>query len=163
MALRLRENIAIARKLPRDSAVLMARAELLAQGDRELMEAILLRGQTVASVSRMMGISQRAVSNRAKRLAARMTSSRFLDAARALPYLDAPDAKLASMRFCEGLSERKLAAKMGLSPYVLRRRLDRVSAQISMIKNIQKSANRASVLPASGLHRRWRDPPRRST
>ena len=162
MALSLKENIARVRKLPRDSAVLMARAELLAPGDKDLMEAILLRGQTVASVARMMGVTARAVSNRAKRLAARMTSRRFLDAARALPYLDDEDAKLASMKFCGGMSERSLAEKTGLSPHVVRRRLDRITAKITMIRNIQQASGQTGRLPAGGLHQQWRGLPRRS-
>jgi len=150
----------MARRLPKDSAVLMARAELLAPGDKELMEAILLRGQTVASVARMTGMSVRAVSNRAKRLAARMTSRRFLDAARALPYLDDEDAKLASMKFCAGMSDRGLAEKTGLSQHVVRRRLDRIAAKISMIRNIQRANGRTAKLAVAGLHQQWRSLPR---
>lgn len=151
MALSLRENIYKGRRLPRDVDLLIARSELLSQSDRELMEAVLVRGQTVVSVARMMGISARRVGNRVKRLARRLTSGEFLDAARALPYLPPKDAAVASMRFCEGLSKRKLAARLGVSQHILRRRLDRIGAQVAMIRRIQTGNKRRGARSAAGL------------
>jgi len=132
--------------LPKDVDILVARAELLQPRDRDLIEAVFVRGQTVVSVARMMGLSPRKVSNRVKRLAARLASRKFLDAARALPYLPCDEAALASLRFCAGLSERKLAEKFGVSPHIIRRRLDRIGAQIGMIRRMQR-AGKGLLLP----------------
>ena len=151
MALSLRENIYKARRLPRDADLLIARSELLSRSDRDLMEAVLARGQTVVSVARMMGVSARRVSNRVKRLTRHLTSGDFLDAARALPYLPPKDSAVASMRFCEGLSKRKLAARLGVSQHVLRRRLDRIGAQIAMIRRIQTGNKRRGDRSTAGL------------
>jgi len=139
MALTLRENICSARKLPQDQQVLIGRAELLTPEDRELVEAVLVRGQTVVSVANMMGLSPRTVGNRMRKLAARLTSRKFLDAARALRMLPRDDAVLARLRFCAGLSERKLAEKFGVSPHHIRRRIDAISAQIAIIRRMLKS------------------------
>jgi len=139
MALTLRENICNARKLPQDEQLLIGRAELLCPEDRELIEAVLVRGQTVVSVAAMMGLSPRTVGNRVRRLAARLSSRRFLEAARALRMLPRQDAALARLRFCAGLSERKLAQKFGLSPHHIRRRVDAISAQIAVINRMLKA------------------------
>ncbi len=143
MALTLRENICSARKLPKDQDVLMGRAELLCSDDRELLEAIMIRGQTVGSVSHMMGMSPRRVANRVRKLSARLSSRRFLDAARALRYLSRSDATVARLRFCEGLSERQLSQKLGLSPHAVRRRVDQLSAQIAAIRRLGPVRNRS--------------------
>ncbi len=148
MALTLRESICSARKLPRDPAILAGRAELLLPDERELIEAILIRGQKVVSVSRMTGLSPRVVSNRVRRISKRMASRQFLDTARSLGFLTREDATVARLKFCAGVSERKLATDMGLSPYLLRRRLDRISAQIVMIKRFRRVAKRHGALIA---------------
>ena len=139
MALTLRENICNARKLPSDPSVLAGRAQLLGREDCELVEAVLLRGQTVVSTAGLMGLSPRTVGNRVRKLAGRMSSRKFLDAARALRYLPGKEAALARLRFCVGLSERKLADKLGVSAHAVRRRLDRISAEIGMIRRMQKT------------------------
>jgi len=159
MAMSLKESIAKARKLPKDTDLLIARAELLAPADRELMEAIMVRGQSAASVARMTGRSARSTANRAKRLAKRLSSKRFLDAARALPYLDGSDARLACLRFCAGMSVRKLAEQTSTSPHVIRRRLDRVGAQILMIRRMQRAGGRDQ---GRFLHQAWSFTRRRS-
>jgi len=163
MALTLKESIARTRTLPQDSAVFAARAELLSPEDRELIQAVFVRGQTARSLAVMAGLSSRAISNRVKRLADRMASREFINAARALPYLEPSDATLASLRFCAGLSERKLADKTGLSPYTIRRRLDRISAQIAMINRIRRTAGRLGGHgPVEELHRTFSSAARRS-
>ncbi len=133
MHLTLRESICIATKLPRNDAILMGRAELLAPKDRDLVEAVLIRGQSTRSVARMMGVSSRAVRSRVCRLGRRLTSRKFLSAARSLSYLSPADADLATLYFCQGLSHRQLSSRMGLSIHLLRRRLDGIAAQIAVI------------------------------
>ena len=148
MALTLKESVCIARRLPRDEAVLAGRAELLLPDERELIEAILIRGERVLSVSRMTGLSPRTVSNRVRRISKRMAGRKFLDTARALRFLTREDATVARLKFCAGISERKLAKYMGLSPYILRRRLDRISAQVVMIERFRRVAKRHGALVA---------------
>ena len=148
MALSLRENICNARRLPQDHQLLVGRAELLVLEDRLLMEAVLVHGLTLVTVSRMMGMSPRRVANRVKRLSRRLTSREFLNAARALHYLSEQEAALARLRFCAGLSERKLAQKFGLSVHIVRRRLDRIRAQIAIINRVgRQRRNRPLTLP----------------
>ena len=142
MALSFRENIFIERRLPRDQQLLSGRAELLSPGDRELVEAVLIRGQTFVSVSRMMGISPRKAGNRVRRLAALLASRQFLETARALRYLPREDARLARLRFCAGLSERKLAGKLQVSTHAIRRRLDRIRAQIAIVSRLDQERRR---------------------
>ncbi len=153
MALSLRESVCNARRLPKDMDLVMGRAELLHAEDKELLEAILIRGQTAASAGNMMGVSARVVANRVRRLAGRLVSRQFMDAARALRYLPPEEAALARLHYCAGLSERKLARQLRISSHVVRRRLDRISAQIAMIRRMRKSQEIQPLDPhASGLH-----------
>jgi len=140
MAVRLNENMCQSPTPRGDVDVLLRRAELLGREDRELLEAVFARGQTLVSIARMTGVSSRRVSNRLRRITRRLTSREFLDAARALGYLSREDAALASLRFCQGLSSRKMAAKLEMSAHVLRRRLDRISAQIEIIGRLQRGS-----------------------
>ncbi|MCK4602699.1 MAG: hypothetical protein KAU28_09545 [Phycisphaerae bacterium] len=142
MPLMLRENLCRAHRLPRNDDILMGRAQLLEAKERELVEAILIRGQTAASVGRMMGISQRVVRNRISRIGRRLTSRRFLDAARALAYLAPDDRELVRLRFCHGATQRELAERFLLSPHMLRRRLDGVIAQIKTVRRMSHPASR---------------------
>ncbi|MGC9454819.1 MAG: hypothetical protein ACP5HU_08125 [Phycisphaerae bacterium] len=139
MQLSLRENICRKQELPADDEIIRGRIELLSPPEKELLEAVLIRGQSAASLARIMGIPPRTLRDRVRRLSRRLTSRPFLDAARALPYLPAEDAELARLYFCQGLSQRTLARRLGLTSHKLRRRLDRVSAQISAIRRMHRS------------------------
>ncbi len=156
MSLSLRENICRVRRLPKDPQLLIGRAELLIPEDRELVEAIFLRSQTAASLARIMGSTPRKVSNRVRQLARRMSSRDFLNAARSLPYISKEDAKLARLRFCAGLSERKLARKTGQSLHVLRRKLVSIRAQITTLNQIRRASRKRGLIPGEIPLSQWR-------
>jgi len=138
MPLTLKESIMRSTDLPRDEQVLMGRATLLARRDRELLEAVLIKGQSAPTLAGMMGITPRAVRRRVNRLAERLTSRAFLDAVRALPDLPPEDAELVRLRYGYGLSYRQLMSRLGLSWHVVRRRLDRISAKIEAIRWVSR-------------------------
>ncbi len=133
MHLTLRESICIATKLPRNDAIILRRGVLLAPEDRDLVDAVLIRGQSTRSVAGMMGKSARAVRTRVCRLGRMLTSRKFLSAARSMSYLSPADADLAKLYYCQGHSHRQLASRLGISIHVLRRRLDGIAAQIAVI------------------------------
>lgn len=136
MAVSLRDTITRKEELPRTDAVLMGRAELLSPADRDLLEAVLLRSQPVAALGRIMNVDARSLRLRIHRLGKRLTSRRFLDAARALPYLDAESARLARLHFCQKMSIIELAEREGLSRYTMRRHIERIAAQIQAVKRM---------------------------
>lgn len=138
MGMPLKESVLQARRLPRSDDLLMERARLLQRDDRELIEAIFIRGQTTKSLARMMGMDMRTLRERVKRLTRRLASRKFLDAARSLPHLDAADAELARMRFCEGFKLRQLREHFNVTDHNLRRWLDHVWAQVSIIGRLSK-------------------------
>lgn len=141
MALSFKDNLCCeVARLPRDAEVLMGRAELLERGDRDLLEAILVRGQTIGSISRMTGVSPRSVSNRVRRLLKRLASRGFMNAARALSHLSQEKATLARLRYCAGISERQLARRYDVSSHVIRRRLDRIGAEIETLARVRRRA-----------------------
>jgi hypothetical protein len=131
----LRESIANVVRLPRNDDILIARAQLLSEQDRALIEAILLKGQSAAAVGRLIGEKTRLVRERVSR---RLCSRRFLDAARALAYLSADDAALARLAFCECLSHRELCRRLNLTEFHLRRRLDKITGQIVQMSRARK-------------------------
>lgn len=147
MPISLRERVCRAAQAPRSDTILMGRAELLAVEDRDLIEAVLIRGQTASSVARLMGWTPKRVRGRVKRLLRRMNSRAFLDAARALPYLAPADAALARLHFCQGLAHRKLCVRLGLTVHAMRRRLDRVSAQIETIARLAAASGAGAAQP----------------
>lgn len=143
MPISLRDSMTRKEDLPRTDAVLMGRAELLSPADRDLLEAVLLRSQPVAALGRIMNVDAGALRTRIHRLGKRLSSRRFLDAARALQYLDPGDARLARLHFCQRISIPDLAEQEGMSRYTMRRHIDRISAQIQAVKrvnNIRKHA-----------------------
>ncbi len=136
MPLQLKENLYRSRQLPRNDAVIMGRAELLDPEDRDLLEAVLMRGQKVSCLARMLGVTPRSLRSRLHRIACRLTSKVFLNAGRALPYLPDDDRKIARMKFCEGVSVRQISSRLGVTEHALRRRMDRINAQIETILRI---------------------------
>lgn len=156
MALRLRESICQSQKLPRESDVLIHRAELLAPEDRALVEAILVRGQTAESVSRLTGQSSRTICNRIRKIARRLASRKFIYAARALPYLSDEDAILARRHFCAGVSLRRLACEMDSSEYAIRRKLNQLAAQIDLIRRLN-SGGPIGSMDFDRLSKIWKD------
>ncbi len=135
----LREHISIARNLPRTDAVLLGRAAFLIQEDRDLIEAVLVRNQPTALVARLLNLTPKVVRQRVHRISRRLSSRLFLDTIRALPYLPEEETQLARLYFCCGIPQRKLARELRITEYILRRRLDRLSAQITAIAQWRKN------------------------
>ena len=145
MPISLRDSIACKEDLPRTDAVLMGRAELLAPADRDLLEAVLIRSQPVAALGRIMNVDARSLRMRIHRLGKRLSSRRFLDAARSLPYLDAESARLARLHFCQKTSIIDLARQEGISRYTMRLRIDRIAAQIQAVKRVNHLRSQAQM------------------
>jgi DNA-directed RNA polymerase specialized sigma24 family protein len=144
MTVSLQDNYFHSRELPQNDSVLMGRADLLKLEDRDLLEAVVIRGQSAVSVARMMKIKPRAVHRRIRRLCRMVSSHAFLDAARALPYLEEPDTNLVRMRFCQGATYQDLCRHFNLSWHHVRRRLDRLAAQIETIRRITAQQGQAA-------------------
>ncbi len=150
MPLPLRENIYRVRNLPRTDAILMGRAELLSPEDHDLIEAVLIHSQSTGAVSRMMKVSPRVIRKRLHMLGRRLTSRKFLDAARALPYMSEDKAELARLHFCQGIAQRQLSERLGMSNHAIRRELDRLSAEISAIGRMSRNSRPPAHAHASG-------------
>jgi DNA-directed RNA polymerase specialized sigma24 family protein len=136
MTLPLTEGTCLAKEPLKIDARVLGRAELLAEGDRELIRAVLVHGQSAASVARMMRTPPRTIQARVRRLTRRITSRTFLEAARALPYLSPADAALARMRYCQGATYGDLCRDVKLTLHQVRRNLDRIAAQVETISRI---------------------------
>ncbi len=137
--MQLREVILATRRLPQNDQIIIARAKLLTQKDMALVEAVLIRGQSAASVARLTGLPVRRIRAKVGRLSKRICSREFVEVARALPYLSASDAALARLRFCARVSQRRLSLWLRIKPHLLRRRLDRIRAQIATIGRLRRA------------------------
>ena len=142
MPVQLKESVHKAHRLPRTESVLMGRAELLAPADRDLLEAVLIHGTPTTMLARMMRVSCASLRRRIHRLTRRLVSKEFLDAARAIPYLEPDDATLARQVFCEGTSQRELLSVMGVSMYHLRYRMMRLRAEIAVLARLRRTGQR---------------------
>jgi DNA-directed RNA polymerase specialized sigma24 family protein len=138
MPITLREHICRIRKIPRNEELLMARAELLEPADRDLIEAVFVHRQSAVTLGRMLGVKTRAIRRRVHLLARRMSSRRFMNAARALPYLEYLEASIVKMAFCQHLSQREIAARTGLKRHEVRRAIDRLADRIAMIRCLSR-------------------------
>ena len=134
----LRENIYQARRLPRTDEILQGRSALLLPVDQALIEAVLIKGQSAVSLGRLMEVPPSRVRKKVHNLTKRLSSRKFLDAARALCYLSPADARIARKKYCQGLANREICTQEGISLYKLRRHLDRISAEIAAIKRFTK-------------------------
>lgn len=138
MPITLKESIAQKVDTPDSEAVLMGRAELLAREDRDILQAVIVDGQPASRLARLMDISASQLRKRVHRLCRRLASPEFLTVARSLRFLPHNERLLARQYFCEGLSQRDLAAATGESLHTIRRRLDRVRAKIAALTSIQQ-------------------------
>jgi DNA-directed RNA polymerase specialized sigma24 family protein len=150
MGMSLRESVLRAQKLPRDDAIIRSRAQLLSEDDRDLIEAVMLVGQSTESLARLMGQKPRTLRDRVNRLVRRMAGDNFLHAARALPYLSPADAEVARLRFCAGYRLRQLCERYSMSEHTIRRWVDSVHTQVKMI-------DRLSRQPADGAAQAYRN------
>lgn len=141
MPVLLKESVCQGGRLPDDQRVIAGRAELLAPEDRELVEAVLMRGVSLIGVARITGVSPGCVRRRFHRLVRHLVSKEFLSAARALSYLSEEDASLARIRFCRGATLRQMCRELGLTIHEVRRRVENVGAKIAMVHRVQRRAN----------------------
>lgn len=123
-------------RLPRDEQVLIGRLELLDDFDRQLVDAVVIRGQPTASLARLMGKSQRIIRDRVLSLMRRVASDDFLAAARSLPYLTGEERRIATRYFCQAATLRQLSQETGMTIHRTRRRIDQLRAKINVISAI---------------------------
>jgi DNA-directed RNA polymerase specialized sigma24 family protein len=157
MPISLRDNVIASNRLPLDNDVLMDRAELLEQRDRELLRAVFVHGQSAEALARMMKVHPRSLRAKVHRLSRRLVSREFLRTARAIPYLPEEDAKLAKLAYCEGVSQRRLLRRMGLKSHSLRRRLIGIAAQIETIHRLSRDGQLLAGQDTSEAFRRLLD------
>lgn len=125
--------------LPRDEQVLIGRLELLEEFDRELVEAVVVRGQPTRALSRLMGKSQRFIRQKVLSLTRRISSGEFLAAARSLPYLPPDERLIVKRHFCQAATIRQLCAETGLTLHRLRRKIDQLRAKMTVLGALDDS------------------------
>jgi len=131
MITRLRESVAKTRKFPKSADLMIARAELLSPRDRALVEAVMLKNQSAEEIGQIAGINPRTVRYHIHKLTKRMSSQKFLDAARLMLYLNPREAEVVRRYYCQGQSLRTVAEAMGLTLHQVRREIDRLHGEMA--------------------------------
>ncbi|MBT3277951.1 MAG: hypothetical protein HN909_04980 [Phycisphaerales bacterium] len=144
MRLPLREELIDRYRLPDSDAILVGRAELLAPRDRELLKAVLVHGQRPSAVAAMLSEPANRIRQRLYRLCQRLTSAKFLSAARALSYLEKTDAEWARLYFCERLSQRELSERFELPAHRVRRRVEDLASKVEAIRRLFQLTRRGT-------------------
>lgn len=130
-------NEQLARKVDhRCDDVISWRIQFLNQDDRDLMDAVMLRGVSITVISRMCGVDPQVLRRRVRRLLKRIRSREFVEVIRSLAYLEPADQRVGRMKYCWGYSYRKLCAELSITMHQLRRRLDKLDASIKVINRI---------------------------
>jgi hypothetical protein len=136
MALSFIDNITSQKGFPQDTAVIIGRAEFLDPADRDLLKAVFIHAQSISALSRIMGVNVHSLRAKIHRLCKRLINKRFINAGRALPYLDKESAVLAQLNFCQQVSVIELARRAGTNRYNMRRKIEKISAQIEAINKV---------------------------
>ncbi len=144
MKLPFKDALCEASDRPGADAPLRARTAMLPPRERDVVEAALFRDQSVRRIAQLRGLTPRAVRYRLNRGMRRMRSERFRQTMRARAFLSPDDARLAALRFCQAVPIARLAGREGVSLHAMRRRLDRIAAQISLLSDGVAGRRRAS-------------------
>lgn len=137
MALSLRESILDAHDRMPDPQYLVERIRMLDPRDAALLEAVLVRGASAASLARMMGLPRQTVRKRVLSLTRRINSVRFRKAAGVLHRLEGDERQVALLHFCQGLPISDLTDWLDLSPWATRQAVERVRAKIDALHRVR--------------------------
>lgn len=155
MALPLIESIFVPRRIVPADLELVQRAEYLEESDRCLLEAVIVKGQSMHNMAKAMGVFPCTVRKRVYALRKRLRSRQYIRVARALRYLGEKDEFLAMKYFCRGISLREICTTLSVSMHVMRRRMYNLRAQIDLIDRMVENAHdmRDIPLPANSKRR----------
>ncbi len=145
MPLSLRDSIARSRPRIREDAVIEARAGLLLPEDRDLLLAVWTYHQPTRMLAELVGLTPQAVRRRVRLLIKRVHSERFVGAARAMHFLDAQQAEMARLHFCNGLSLRQTARAMRIGYHSARRLACAVAGIVRGLKNVRLDGSPGSL------------------
>ena len=132
MALSLKDSIARGQWIVSDDQIITGRSKLLARADRVLIHAVWIDNQSTRQVASLVGITPSCVRQRIRRIVKHMHSEDFLAAALLLPELTGRHASVARLHFCQGLSCRAAADKMGIPYHEFRRLVDEVKGSMRL-------------------------------
>lgn len=145
MPLSLRDSIARSRPRIREDAVIEARAELLLPEDRDLLLAVWTYHQPTRMLAELVGLTPQAVRRRIRLLIKRVHSENFVGAARAMRFLNAQQAELARLHFCNALSVRETAQAMRIGYHSARRLACEVAGIVRGLKNMRLDGSPGSL------------------
>ncbi len=108
--------------------LLRARAQILGGKDKALMEMYLKNGSTLNQMARLAGVSEATISRRVHRLVRRLLDGEYIRCLRKGGKLDLLEQAIARDYFLEGLSQKKIALKRGVTAYHVRKMLKTIKS-----------------------------------
>lgn len=119
--------------------ILCSRARLLAGKDRAIMIMYLERGNSIAQIARVAGVTEAVISRRVRRLIARLIDNDFIICWRHKNLFDHVELNVARDFYLVGLSQGTIAAERNISVYKVRKILAKIKAFKKSISKIRRS------------------------
>ncbi len=110
--------------------VLRRRAAFLSGPNGAILKMYLENGSTFAEIARVAGVSETTVARRIRRCTRRLIEGRFPGCVRQGDSLSRIESAIARDAFLEGLSQRRIAVKRGMSIYQVRKILGKIRLAI---------------------------------
>jgi hypothetical protein len=117
------------------AARVRAAAPYLEPLDREMVLAVLDRGQTAAAVGRIGNQNPRQVRRKVRRVYARISSPEFQFVAQRVDSWGGTRRKVALASFLHGMSLRQAASSLGLSMHLVRQHIAAIRNQIDLSRH----------------------------
>jgi hypothetical protein len=115
----------------RDIAAAIARAsDYLRPSERALAKAFFEDGRSATEIARLAAVEPRSIRRRVQRLAARVTSDRFVFTLRHLATINKTRRRVAAACILNGLSLRQAADELGLPIHIVRDHVLAVNAML---------------------------------
>ena len=108
--------------------ILWSRARLLKGRDRAIMSMYLDKGNSLAQIARVAGLSEAVISRRVRKLMVRLTDGEFILCLQHRDSFEPIELSVAKDFFLVGLSQSTIAERRGVSLYKVRKAITKIKA-----------------------------------
>lgn len=119
--------------------VIRSRARLLVGRDRAIMIMYLERGNSIAQIARVAGVTEAVISRRVRRLMGRLIDNDFIVCLRHKKLFNRMELNVAKDFYLVGLSQSTIAVERDISVYRVRKVLAKIRAFKKSISKIRRS------------------------
>lgn len=110
--------------------MLAARADILNAKDRALMKMYLKNGLTFLQIAKIVGMNPTTIARRIRKLSTRLADNKYITCLRYREQFGRDEISIAKDYYMEGMSQRQIARKRGMSVYSTRKVLERIRSVV---------------------------------